>query len=770
VKDIFRRSNIATKLTLLFWFVAAVPLLMVLVFTYFLGQKQLKEEEIKKLRAIAESRAVKIETYTLDMKKSIAVLASMPEIIGMTEKLAVLYKEKGFLSQEYAAVADEMRPFLSRYKAIRDFYDLFIISNDGDVVFSFLTQEDPEANLKKPPYDGYNLAKVFNSSAALVESRISAFEYYPPNKRYAAFITAPVIKNGRMIGIAALELENREVSELAKDYTGLGMTGEILIGQKIENKVVFVAPTRNAPAIAFNKYFDIGADKDLPIVRAATGSSGEGLAKDYRGKAVLSVWRYLPSVAWGLVVQIDAREEFEAVNTFKNILIVIGIIAPFLIILTARIISGSMATPIRSLQRGTEIISSGFLDYKVGTDAEDEIGQLSRAFDKMTDRLKNTTTSVDKLNKEITERKKVEAALKESREYLDKVINSIPDPIFVKDREHRWVLLNDDFCSFIGHKREELLGKTDHDIFPQGQAEIFWKTDEDVFVSGAENINEEILTDARGSSRTIVTKKALYVDRAGGAFIVGMIRDITESKNAEKAVKEAMMIKSDFISMVSHELRTPLGPIKEGVGIILDGLTGDVNKEQRDLLETVKRNADRLARLINNVLDFQKLESGKMPFFVQENDIAQVVDDVYRTMLITARGKGLDIVIKVEQGLPKIKFDKDKIEQVLTNLVNNAIKFTEKGVVTIKAHREGNGIHVKVEDTGPGIKDEDIPKLFQSFRQLDLATQKGLTGTGLGLAISKEIVSRHGGRIWAESDLGKGASFHFLLPVADRKV
>lgn len=248
---------------------------------------------------------------------------------------------------------------------------------------------------------------------------------------------------------------------------------------------------------------------------------------------------------------------------------------------------------------------------------------------------------------------------------------------------------------------------------------------------------------------------------------LNILEDLTEAK---LKLEKAMRIKSDFTSMVSHELRTPLGPIKEGVSIILDGLAGEINEEQRGLLSTVKRSAERLNRLVSNVLDFQKLESGMMPFDMQENDIPDVINEVHNTMVLVTKQKGLDFIVELEPDLPKIKFDRDKIIQVLANLVNNAIKFTEKGSIWVKVKKEENTMHVIVQDTGPGIGKEDFPRLFQSFQQLDLAREKKIGGTGLGLAISKEIIMRHNGKIWVESEIGKGSAFHFLLPIQERRV
>lgn len=365
---------------------------------------------------------------------------------------------------------------------------------------------------------------------------------------------------------------------------------------------------------------------------------------------------------------------------------------------------------------------------------------------------------------DITAQKKAEEALKGSRDYLDKIINSIADPIFVKDRKHHWVLLNNAHTEMFGIPKEEMLGKSDHDYFPKEEADIFWQKDEAVFETGKENINEEFWTDAKGVIHTIVTKKTLYTDNKGNKFIVGIIRDVTELKNIGERLKEALEIKSKFTSTVSHELRTPLAAIKTGVKLVLDGLAGEINTEQRDFLAIVRNNVDRLDRLINNILDLQKLESGKAELNIKESDVNEIVKEIHAAMNLVAQEKGINFILRLDSEPVRAQLDKDAVSQVLTNLINNALKFTEAGEVMVTTFQDNNFAHVTVEDTGPGIKKENLPKLFRAFEQLERKKGKKPQGTGLGLAICKEIIETHGGSIWAESEFGKGAVFHFTLP------
>ena len=247
-------------------------------------------------------------------------------------------------------------------------------------------------------------------------------------------------------------------------------------------------------------------------------------------------------------------------------------------------------------------------------------------------------------------------------------------------------------------------------------------------------------------------------------MLVRTIRYAIERKQARK-FKEEAEAKSQFVSVVSHELRTPLTAMKESVAIILDGEAGKIEDKQRKFLDIVKRNIDRLTRLINDVLDFQKIKSGRMKFDMLENDINEVVREVELTMLASAKGKGLNLVTDCDRTLPKVRFDRNKIIQVLINLIDNAIKFSQRGCITITTAKSDNTVRVSIQDTGSGIEKEDIPKLFHEFEQLSNVNNRKTGGTGLGLAISLEIVEKHSGKIWAESEPGKGTTFNFVLPV-----
>lgn len=243
-----------------------------------------------------------------------------------------------------------------------------------------------------------------------------------------------------------------------------------------------------------------------------------------------------------------------------------------------------------------------------------------------------------------------------------------------------------------------------------------------------------------------------FVGYRGSAF------DISELKRLEK-------MKNDFISTVSHELRTPLTAIKESIHIVTDGLAGEINSTQKETLEIGMRNIARLSRIINNVLDFQKQNTGKIVYSPHTIDPKPLLKEAFETMKLHANEKNLKMSWLVDDKLPSFYADADLIMQVLINLLHNSIKFTDEGNVSLQAFQEGENIHIVVSDTGIGIKKEDMKKLFHSFSQINTDNQISPGGSGLGLAISKQIVTWHNGEIWAESEINKGSQFHVLIPL-----
>jgi signal transduction histidine kinase len=258
----------------------------------------------------------------------------------------------------------------------------------------------------------------------------------------------------------------------------------------------------------------------------------------------------------------------------------------------------------------------------------------------------------------------------------------------------------------------------------------------------------------------VLRSYSAQVSGASGEAIgwMGVYDDVTRDREVDR-------MKSEFISTVSHELRTPLTSIKASMALLLAENPG-LDEESTGLLEISKRNADRLVRLVNDILDVSKIEAGRLQLDLKEHEVGALCAEAVAGLDGFAQKVGVEVRLGIDDGLPRVHADSDRVVQVLTNLLSNALKFSPRGAtVHLRAGRRGAAVLFEVRDSGPGIPVEFRDKLFTKFAQADRARREQ-EGTGLGLAISRALVLAHGGEIWVESEPGKGAAFFFTLPPA----
>ncbi|RYX98583.1 HAMP domain-containing histidine kinase, partial [bacterium] len=243
-----------------------------------------------------------------------------------------------------------------------------------------------------------------------------------------------------------------------------------------------------------------------------------------------------------------------------------------------------------------------------------------------------------------------------------------------------------------------------------------------------------------------------------------VFHDVTKEKEIDK-------MKSDFIAVVSHELKTPVSAMMGFATLIEDGIAGDITPEQQEYLYKIQMQGERLIRLINDLLDFSKLEAGQMPLYMQLLDSEDVVTEIVETLRPLADEKSMNIVADVDRDLPAIYVDPDKLKQILINLISNAIKFTPEttGLIEVKVSytEEKRELLFSVSDNGIGIPEKDKPRLFDRFYQVDNTSTRKYGGTGLGLAIVKKLVDLNHGELWVDSKIGKGSIFYFTVPLPE---
>ncbi len=245
-----------------------------------------------------------------------------------------------------------------------------------------------------------------------------------------------------------------------------------------------------------------------------------------------------------------------------------------------------------------------------------------------------------------------------------------------------------------------------------------------------------------------------------------------ELERANQELRKIDEMKSEFVSVASHELRTPLSAIKNAVQLILQGRTGEINENQTKFLSMAERNINRLTSILNSLLDLSRIEAGKIEMKFEELDLRSSIEFILSSLKPQADGKSIRLHMEIPEKLPSVYGDREKVEQILTNLVGNAIKFTQEGgEISVSAkpfENEGNldMAAISVRDSGIGIPEDQLERIFEKFHQVEDSLRRSIAGTGLGLAITKGLVEAHHGRIWVESEIGKGSTFTFTLPMS----
>lgn len=321
------------------------------------------------------------------------------------------------------------------------------------------------------------------------------------------------------------------------------------------------------------------------------------------------------------------------------------------------------------------------------------------------------------------------------------------------------LVINDDREIEIINKRAlGILGYENLSVIPAGfKIFLISELQHELVQSKKEIVVKELHFDRPGEMVLMVTL-AFISKKSSSSSFVAVLRDVTLEKRVEK-------MKSDFVANVSHEIRSPMAPMKEALALVIEGVAGEINDKQRGLLTILENNMIRLVRLVNDLLDLSKIEAGRMDLNKTRVDLIEVVKEAAESMRSACEGKGITLEIRSAMGQIWAAIDKDRITQVIINLVANAIKFTPSGgrVVVDCSKKNADEAIFSCEDTGPGIPKSEISGLFDRYSQL--AAGRLAKGTGLGLAISKAIVEMHGGKIWVESEEGKGSVFKIALPI-----
>jgi PAS domain S-box-containing protein len=354
--------------------------------------------------------------------------------------------------------------------------------------------------------------------------------------------------------------------------------------------------------------------------------------------------------------------------------------------------------------------------------------------------------------------------LEEACEELDDFYNNAPCGFHSVNKEGVFVRINDVELCMLGYSRDEIIGKKKlSDMLTPDSLKIF-KDDFPKFKERGwtKNIEYEII--CKDGTIMPILLNATVIKDAKGNYVRSRATmvDITERKKTEELLKDLNKRKSDFVANVSHEFKNPLGIINEAIAMGIEGLFGKVSEEQIKMLKVAKTNIERLIRLTTNLLDISAMESGKMELKREKIEIGLLIDEIVANNGEEISKKQLTIKKAIPEDIGLLWADKDKVTQIIVNILSNAIKYTPSGGnIAITLSSNDNEMRFEISDTGSGLAKKDIDKLFNKFERIFSEKQEG---TGLGLSIAKDIVELHKGKIWVESEIGKGSRFIFTLP------
>jgi len=389
------KSKIAWQISLWFLVLALIPLVISTTIARHNNRSQIIQQWTEHLNDIVHDKVARIDLYVKEITHSVTTLANVPVVVQSLQQASKYYSEHKLKPENFPELNSSTLTFLRDTQQRMEYYDIFLINKSGDIIYTLLKEKDLGSNLKKDPYRESGLAWAFNQAITLHAPKISSFFYYPPSHKSAAFIAAPVFSGNELIGAVAIQLNEDSLFNIFKDYVGLGKSGELVAGKKLENGTIVAAgPLRNRPK-ALEKGLIFSKDTNIPILQAALGKKGSGLTIDYRGHKIVAAWDYIPSLSWGLVLKIDQSEAFSSI--YQQDLLAGGllIIVFLLVIIGILIAVKNITEPIKKLIVTVNDFSDNNFKVRAEISSNNEMGILATTFNKMAQSIEKYSSSME---------------------------------------------------------------------------------------------------------------------------------------------------------------------------------------------------------------------------------------------------------------------------------------------------------------------------------------------------------------------------------------
>lgn len=789
------------SLTLRFaiWFtlVSLLPILLIgnsLLHTF---EKEIKKTAIQNVSAIADKKVEQIDSYLQERLLDASLLRDASTTREAIQEFARIFEQGGVGSDDYRRLDTSYRENFKRFVEDAKYYDLFLISTQGWIIYSQAHESDFATNLLTGPYRNTGLGKVTQFALSNLQSSISDFEHYAPsNDAIAAFVATPIILDGELKGVLALQIYSQRVFAVLTNNVGLGETGETVVARLESDQTALVmAPLKYDPDAALRRKIPLNDPLSSEAMRnALNGDSGGALTVDYQGKEVVAAWRYLPRMQWGIVVHIDVDEAFASVRQVHFVGLLMLVLTLLVALLGAVLFSRRVVTPLKHLNQSALEISAGNIHQRVAIEGWDEMRQLAHTFNLMMERLNASNLELEnRVSARTADLQRANTALAIKEEEMRSVVEHMVDCVVTTDEIGTILSVNPVMEKLFGYSHDEMIGQNVAIIIPEpdrskhvGYMENYCRTGH-----GQEYVGRPYLSGSHGIGlgrevegvRKNGERIALYLAVseyfvAGKRHFTGVLRDIREHvrimndlRQARTEAEQANKAKSAFLAAMSHEIRTPMNGVIGMVDVLRQtSLTG----YQMEMANLIRDSAYSLLSIIEDILDFSKIEAGKLEIEKIPMPLASIVENACGMLAHLALNKKVELTLFIDPEIPEtVLGDPLRLRQVLVNIINNAIKFSSKqekqGKVSVRVLlTESNPDQIlvtfQITDNGIGMDKETQTKLFRSFSQGDPSTTRRFGGTGLGLAISHHLAELMDAEITVQSEFQQGSTFIIQMP------
>lgn len=755
----FFKKSLLLQLVTYFSLLSLATVTLVALSAYFRARDSLTKSVYARLSVAASLKEFQVDEWLDNQRRDVLLLAKTPSIVT---NVKVLLTAKGETAT-YKQGIKELSQYLTKVAATKpSISQILVLSTSGIVLYA--------ANLddigKYQPLG--NTTTYFTETSGVVKPTF--YTSTLQGKPQITFATPIFNSQGSRIAVIAINLDLEGINRIIRERTGLGDSGETYLVGRLESKNAFISGDPEIIAKFPDGVSSPGIDA------AMRGRRGTGLYISYRQVPVIGTYTWSSKQNLALMAEMSQAEAFEPANRLAREILLIGLSSSGVLMTVVYLIARRITQPILAIADTAINVSEGNLNAIAPVMTEDEIGVLAQAFNQMTSQIKQSGEQLTEYSRTLEQR------VNQRTSEIKAIIDNMVDGLVVIDAEDKISQFNRALLNMLKMENSQITGQDFRQIFTTPEIE-------NLIVStrkcAKQAFSAEFSLPNQGTAKAVATSIFRYGDDVKNqdhhgqdldfSQYVGsviLIRDITVEKEVDR-------MKTEFVSSVSHELRTPLTSVLGFAKLIQKKLEETVfplvpqheKKVQRTVrqitenIEIIVSEGTRLTKLINEVLDIAKMEAGKIDWKMELTSIQNVIERAMAATSPLFEQKGLEPVIQIQPDLPMINADQDRLIQVVINLISNAVKFQATGSVTCRAELVGDQIRVCVIDQGIGIAPEDLPKVFEKFKQVGDTLTKKPQGTGLGLPISKEIIEHHGGQIGLESEVDKGTTFYFTLPL-----